>query len=143
MSSSNDSRTCGPMSSEPGSGIHLIGEWSGCRVRNGVLTRASDLAELCVVASREVGLTVVGHSAHQFEPEGSTVVILLAESHLAIHTWPELAFVTADVFVCNLVDDNGSKAWALWERLKTEFSPTSERLTSVNRSKPQLCAQAA
>jgi S-adenosylmethionine decarboxylase len=126
-----------------GGGIHLIGEWSGCRVRNGVLTRADALATLCVNAVHQAGLTVVGQSAHQFDPEGATVVVLLAESHLAVHTWPELSFVTADVFVCNLNDDNETKAWALWERLKMEFAPNSQRLTSVNRSKPQLCAQAA
>ncbi len=126
-----------------GGGIHLIGEWSGCRVRNGLLTRATELVTLCVDAARQAGLTVVGQSAHQFDPQGATVVVLLAESHLALHTWPELAFVTADVFVCNLTDDNESKAWALWERLKMEFAPSSERLTSVNRSTPKLCAQAA
>ncbi len=126
-----------------GGGIHLIGEWSGCRVRSGLLTRADELVALCVDAAHQAGLTVVGQSAHQFDPDGATVVVLLAESHLAVHTWPELAFVTADVFVCNLSGDNERKAWALWERLKMEFAPSSASFTCVNRSKPKLYAQAA
>jgi S-adenosylmethionine decarboxylase len=127
-------------SSAPGAGIHLIGEWSGCRVEDSVMTQADALVRLCVDSSREAGLTVVGQSAHQFEPVGATVVVLLSESHLAVHTWPEFAFVTADIFVCNHTEDNAGKAWALWERLQRAFAPSSARLTPVNRSQPQLVA---
>ena len=56
------------------------------------------------------GLTVVGESFYQFEPQGVTGTVLLAESHIAIHTWPEAGFVTVDVYVCNLTTDNTAKA---------------------------------
>ena len=58
----------------------------------------------------DAGLTIVGDSFHQFAPQGVTGTVLLAESHLAIHTWPEHGFVTVDVYVCNLATDNTAKA---------------------------------
>jgi hypothetical protein len=55
------------------------------------------------------GLTPVGELFHRFEPGGGvTGVVLLAESHLAVHTWPELGAVTMDVYVCNFSGDNGA-----------------------------------
>ncbi len=39
-------------------------------------------------------------SSHHFEPQGTTMVLLLAESHLAIHTWPEERFAAMDIFTC-------------------------------------------
>jgi S-adenosylmethionine/arginine decarboxylase-like enzyme len=59
------------------------------------------------------------------EQSGITGVVLLAESHLAVHTWPELGAVTLDVYVCNLGCDNSSKAQALMDRLVAAFAPTS------------------
>lgn len=46
-------------------------------------------------------LTVVGCTAHQFDPHGATVVYLLSESHLSIHTWPEKAAACVDLFCCS------------------------------------------
>lgn len=50
-----------------------------------------------VVASRG---TLLGECAHDFEPQGVTVVGLLAESHISVHTWPEHGYAAADVFTC-------------------------------------------
>ena len=68
--------------------------------------------------TREAGLTLVDENyftfpSHQGEPGGVTGAVLLAESHLAIHTWPERAGVTLDVYVCNFSTDNSGKAEAL------------------------------
>ena len=63
-------------------------------------------------------MTVVGDSFHQFEPQGVTGTVLLAESHLAIHTWPEQGFVTIDVYVCNLqptIRPRRNKCSARWK----------------------------
>jgi S-adenosylmethionine decarboxylase proenzyme len=66
----------------------------------------------------------VGELFHQFPaPGGVTGVVLLAESHLAVHTWPELGAVTLDVYVCNLDADNSSKARALLTALEVAFAP--------------------
>ena len=66
---------------------------------------------------------------HRFGPadaqSGVTGVVLLAESHLAIHTWPELGGVTLDVYVCNYGADNSGKAEALMAALITAFAPVT------------------
>lgn len=56
-------------------------------------------------------------------PGGVTGVVLLAESHVALHTWPELAAVTLDVYVCNHAADNSARAEALLRTLEAAFAP--------------------
>ena len=81
-------------------GIHLLGEWYGCPADTPEFTQADPLRELCVKAARDAGLTVVGERFFQFEPQGVTGTVLLAESHIAIHTWPEFSFASVDVYTC-------------------------------------------
>lgn len=49
---------------------------------------------------KSANLTVVDNKFHKFDPIGISGVIVLAESHIAIHTWPEYQFVAIDVFTC-------------------------------------------
>ncbi len=114
-------------------GIHLLGEWYGCPVDAPVFTRADALRQLCVDAARAAGLTVVGERFHQFEPQGVTGTVLLAESHIAIHTWPEAGFVTVDVYVCNLLTDNTAKAQHVFHALESALKPTDVRFQSIRR----------
>lgn len=55
-----------------------------------------------VTASRG---TLLGECVHDFEPQGVTVVGLLAESHISVHTWPEHGYAAADVFTCGSAGD--------------------------------------
>jgi len=114
-------------------GIHLLGEWYGCPADAPVFTRADALRQLCVDAARAAGLTVVGERFHQFEPQGVTGTVLLAESHIAIHTWPEAGFVTVDVYVCNLLTDNTAKAEHVFHALESALKPTEVRFQSIRR----------
>jgi S-adenosylmethionine decarboxylase len=54
-----------------------------------------------VAASEAMGATVVAAHAHRFQPVGVSVVVVLSESHLALHTWPERRTASIDVFVCS------------------------------------------
>jgi S-adenosylmethionine decarboxylase proenzyme len=103
-------------------GIHLLGEWFDC---DDVPASRLDqpLRELCLDLSRAAGLCAVGDSFHQFQPCGVTGTVLLAESHLAIHTWPEKRFASVDVFVCNYMADNTVKAMFLFDRLRDVLRP--------------------
>jgi S-adenosylmethionine decarboxylase len=56
-------------------------------------------------------------------PGGVTATVLLAESHLCVHTWPEQRGVTLDVYVCNFGADHSAKAKAVIEALEALFSP--------------------
>lgn len=59
--------------------------------------------------------------------------MLLAESHLAIHTWPEHGFVTVDVYVCNLASDNSAKAEQLFRSLESALKPRRTKFHSIHR----------
>lgn len=68
------------------------------------LRRADLWRDLLPDACRRAGATVLGVHVHQFEPEGVTGVVLLAESHASVHTWPERGLATLDVFTCGAMD---------------------------------------
>jgi S-adenosylmethionine decarboxylase proenzyme len=113
-------------------GIHLLGEWYGCP-DTPEFTLAAPLRELCVAAAQRAGLTVVGERFFQFEPQGVTGTVLLAESHVAIHTWPEAGFVTVDVYVCNYTTDNSNKAQRLFDALEEVLKPARKRFQAIRR----------
>ncbi|MFO1396160.1 MAG: adenosylmethionine decarboxylase [Burkholderiales bacterium] len=114
-------------------GIHLLGEWYGCPADTPQFTQAAPLRDLCVDAARAAGLTVVGERFHQFEPQGVTGTVLLAESHIAIHTWPEAGFVTVDVYVCNLTTDNTAKAEQVFATLAAALQPARTHFQAIRR----------
>ena len=114
-------------------GIHLLGEWYECPANTPEFTRAERLRALCLASVRDAGLTIVGESFHQFEPQGVTGTVLLAESHLAIHTWPEYGFVTVDVYVCNLATDNSEKAKNLFDTLQAAMKPKRTKYQQIVR----------
>ena len=82
---------------------------------------------LCLAACEMAGLTVVGQVFHGFgtpeAPEGATGAVVLAESHLAVHTWPELDAVTLDLYVCNYSQNNRAAAEAAYRSLADAFQP--------------------
>lgn len=90
------------------------------------MTDAHALELVSRAAVERAGLKAVNHLFHSFAPgAGITGVVLLAESHLAVHTWPELASVTLDVYVCNYGADNSARAEALFDALVAAFSPNT------------------
>lgn len=109
-------------------GLHLTADLRGCCCETRWLLDAAALAQFCVEAARRAGLTPVGQLAQPFAatargPGGVTAAVLLAESHLCVHTWPELGAVTLDVFVCNVQADHSGSADALLEALLALFEP--------------------
>lgn len=114
-------------------GIHLLGEWYGCPADTPEFTQAAALRDLCVAAARAAGLTVVGEAFYQFEPHGVTGTVLLAESHIAIHTWPESGFVTVDVYVCNYTTDNTAKAEAVFRAIEAALRPARTHFEAIHR----------
>ena len=79
----------------------------------------------CAEAS---GATVLGGDFHRFQPNGVSGVLLLAESHISIHTWPEREFAALDVFMCGECDP-----YAGIEILKRAFAPKQITLTEHKR----------
>jgi spermidine synthase len=104
-------------------GLHLIGDMSGCRCDPQLLLDGKRFEEVCVGMVQAAGLAVMEARFHQFEGSGFTGTVVLAESHVAIHTWPETKGLTLDVYVCNYSADNSAKARQLFE----QSSATSSR----------------
>lgn len=121
-------------------GLHLTADLRGC-ADLARLVDVTGLATQCRRFTEAAGLTVVGEHWHRFpdgadgQPGGLTGMLLLAESHVALHTWPELAAVTLDVYVCNYGADNSAKARALMDALVTHFQPGSADLQSLQRGR--------
>ncbi len=104
-------------------GLHLVANLYRCRGDARYLTDSALLRRFCIDTINRGGLTVVGDMFHQFDGGGVTGAVVLAESHLAIHTWPELHSVTLDVYVCNFSQDNGLKARAVMDAFMTLYAP--------------------
>ena len=119
-------------------GLHLIADLHDCRCPPTLLLDAVDLENRCTDACTRHGLTIVGRAFHAFtdqagRPAGVTGTVVLAESHLALHTWPELAAVTLDVYVCNFSGDNSARARALFAELLALFAAARPQTTEVRR----------
>jgi S-adenosylmethionine decarboxylase len=77
---------------------------------NQVLTDLDWLVSTLRVAALHGGATIIGDKSHKFgEGMGGTAIILLAESHISVHTWPENNFAAIDIFMCGNTDPHASK----------------------------------
>ena len=130
----------------PMRGLHLTADLRGCSATRPVMTTPAVLRSICLAAVAAAGLTAVGELFHRFAPAarqgigaptGITGVVLLAESHLAVHTWPEIEAATLDVYVCNLGADNSARAEALLAALIVAFAPASVERHAVERGGAQ------
>ncbi len=109
-------------------GLHLTADLYQCACDSQLMLDADAIAALCRKQTELSGLTLVDERWVKFpdwqgQPGGVTGTILLAESHLAIHTWPETGNVTIDVYVCNFSADNSPKAQALMEGVVQALQP--------------------
>ena len=109
-------------------GLHLTADLHDCQCAPHWLLDAEALGAACVEAVEAAGLQSVGRLFHTFPatpqgPGGVTATVLLAESHLCIHTWPEHCAATLDVYVCNFGGDHSAKAQALVSALLALFQP--------------------
>ena len=117
-------------------GLHILAEFHDCKGERRLLTEAASLAALCRSACDQAGLTVVAEAFHQFPDAGATGALVLAESHLAIHTWPELSAVTLDLYVCNFSQNNKAAAELAYAMLLQTFAPERVVRHDVSRGGP-------
>ena len=109
-------------------GLHLTADLHNCRCDPGWMTNAVQLGDWCIRTVSGTGLQVVNQLFHTFPattagPGGITATVLLAESHLCVHTWPEKMAVTLDVYVCNFGGDHSAKARLLMDLMLARFAP--------------------
>lgn len=119
-------------------GLHLTADLHQCRCDPRWLTDADLLGEHCLAATQAAGLQAVAQLFYTFPatelgPSGVTATVLLAESHLCVHTWPEQQAVTLDVYVCNFGGDHSAKAHKLMVALEARFEPGHVERNSLCR----------
>lgn len=119
-------------------GLHLTADLHQCACHPDLLIDPAQLAALCRQHTEAAGLTVVNETWHPFPGQGEqsggiTGVLLLAESHLAIHTWPEQQAVTLDVYVCNFGADNSARAQQVMAALIAQFCAQQVKQHSLQR----------
>ena len=133
----------------PMRGLHLTADLRGCASARPVMTTPAVLRSTCLDAVAAAGLSAVGELFHRFTPgapqgagapAGITGVVLLAESHLAVHTWPEIEAATLDVYVCNFGADNSARAEALLSALIAAFAPASVERHAIERGDERAAA---
>ena len=103
---------------------HLVGHIDGVWV-----AQARHLEHIMNRIAEKCGFTVVNRAFHQFEPHGTTGVLVLAESHFSAHTYPELNMIYIDVFCCSPSFDPAYTANVIEE----EFSALSGEWEVISR----------
>lgn len=108
-------------------GRHVILEYYGCP--SDLLDQAGYVEETLVDAANKMRATVISAHFHQFNPHGVSGAVVISESHLTIHTWPEYGYAAVDVFTCgNVVDP-----WVAHKHMVERFKPTRESVMEFKR----------
>jgi len=105
---------------------HKLVDFYGCNPN--ILSFSKFLEPIMMEASQKAGCFMVGVKAHQFNPVGATVVVLVAESHLSIHTWPEHHKALVDIFASGDLDFE-----AAINHIHNALQATSRKVIDVER----------
>jgi spermidine synthase len=119
-------------------GLHLVGDLTGCQCTPDRLRGGAEFESICTELVHSAGLHVVGARFHQFESGGFTGVVLLSESHVAVHTWPDQAGVTLDIYVAQAEPGNVERAQQLFDALVAHFAPAETARGAIERGKHLL-----
>jgi S-adenosylmethionine decarboxylase len=84
-------------------GRHILADVYGVNAK--LLDDLAGLTTLLVDAANDCGATVLGVESKHFDPSGVTVLVLLSESHVSIHTYPDLGFAAVDCYTCGDIAD--------------------------------------
>jgi spermidine synthase len=112
-------------------GNHILVEFMNCEphIMNDVAAIERDM----VGAAQKAGATVINSTFHHFSPYGVSGVVVIQESHLAIHTWPEYGYAAVDLFTCGEMD-----AWISFDFLKECFGAKSYSAIEMKRGSVNL-----
>ena len=98
-------------------GIHIIADFYG--VKEDLISKLEKMKEIFEDAVEYSKLSEISSDYYQFKPEGASGIILISESHLSFHTWPEYNLVTLDIYTCGTEE----QAFKAYEYLKEKLKP--------------------
>ncbi len=87
------------------------------------------LLTLVTEAAKKAGAHVLQASVHRFSPMGCSVVVILKETHISIHTWPEFGFAALDIFLCGESLD----PYVAWNHIKEALKPETFEIQELPR----------
>ncbi len=114
-------------------GRHLIIEFQGCDPEK--LTRAEEVEKILLEAARSSELTIMEVKTHFFNP-GATSMVIIGESHLSIHTWPEYGYAAVDIFVCG-----GKDPWKACKVMVEALRPKRVKALEIKRGLDTLIVE--
>jgi spermidine synthase len=112
-------------------GNHILVEFSGCTPQ--IMNEVSTIEQGMVDAAIKAGATVINSTFHHFSPYGVSGVVVIQESHLAIHTWPEYGYAAVDLFTCGDID-----SWISFDHLKEVFQAKNYSAIEIRRGSLSL-----
>ena len=112
-------------------GRHLLVEYFGCD--HLLLDDQRFIEDLMMRAARAANATPIKHLFHRFAPQGVTGLVVIAESHLSIHTWPEQGYASMDFYTCGTCLPEPAKA-VIAKGLKASHWEVLEVLRGVTSS---------
>jgi len=126
-------------------GTHLLVELRDCNPA--ILKNLEEVRDALVSAAKEAKATIVDISFHEFNPFGISGMVVIAESHLSIHTWPEYGYAAVDIFTCGDVIKPEVAASSIIERFQCKSPSMVELkrgiLSHENIKLPHKVSQAA
>lgn len=108
-------------------GRHVLAEIYGCA--EDILNDIQQVEKIMVKAALAAGAEIREVAFHKFSPQGVSGVVVISESHLAIHTWPELGYAAVDVFTCGDTVD----PWVSCNYIKQGFTAQRMEAKEVKR----------
>ena len=105
-------------------GVNLLVDFYDCNLRT--IDQLNELEEILLESARISGATIIKSVFHQFSPQGVSGVVVIAESHFAIHTWPEFGYCAIDIFTCSEDMDTNKAIHFLREKLGAKTVSISE-----------------
>jgi S-adenosylmethionine decarboxylase len=108
-------------------GRHIVCELSGCRPS--LLSDIDGIAAMMIAAAKVARATIMESAFHRFEPQGVSGTVILAESHLSIHTWPEKGYAAMDFYTCG----DHTDPWLACEYAAHTLGATSVLATELKR----------
>lgn len=79
-------------------GVHIVADVTQCVPE--ILDDQDLVVDILSRAADRCGATILGVQSHKFEPQGVTAVVMLAESHISLHSWPERGEAAIDIYTC-------------------------------------------
>ena len=108
-------------------GRHILVEAFDCDSNS--LNDTQLLRTMLLYAAKEANMTVCGEVFHKFSPHGVTGVVVVKESHISIHTWPEYGYASIDIFTCG----NYSNPWKAYQYIVETLKPKRIQVIELKR----------